>query len=139
MCDSCVDPSVINVPAGRIAVPFAVRNHVARAWRKLSDLKSVSRRSLHLEVLHRDDGISLLVPPLNMLESFRHLLQGITSVDDRLELSGRGKLRDESHSFQVVDRHAAPHLLPPGDTGPNGPKHIRQTHDAGKEDAFGLQ
>src|SRR5947209_8742686 len=138
MCDSSVDLSVTNVPAGRIAVPF-VRNYVARARRKLSDLKSVSRRSLHLEMRHRDDRISLLVAPLNMLESFRDLFQGITSVDDRLELSGRGKLRDESHSFQVVDGHAAPDLLPAGDTGPNGPKHISQTHDAGKKDALGLQ
>ena len=61
--------------------------------------ESVSRRLLHLELLHRDDYISLLVPPLNMLERFRDLLQGITSVDDRLELFGRGKLRDEKSFF----------------------------------------
>ena len=55
-------------------------------------------------MLYRDYDISLLVPLLNILESFRDLLQGITSVDDRLELPSRGKLCDEIHSLQVSCR-----------------------------------
>ena len=73
----------------RVITPF-LKNYVARARRKAPEVQasfgsqSVSLRLLHLEVLHRDDYISLLVPSLNMLESFRDLLQGITSVDDSL-------------------------------------------------------
>jgi len=58
-------------------------------------------------MLHGDHDISLLVALLNILESFRDLLQGITSVDDRLELPSRGEFYDESQSLQVFHRHIA--------------------------------
>jgi hypothetical protein len=90
-------------------------------------------------MLHRDYDISLLVPLLNILKGFRDLLQGITSVDDRLELPSRGKLCDEIHSLQVVYGHTALYFLTSGDGGPKDPNHVSQTHDAGKKDTFGLQ
>jgi hypothetical protein len=80
-----------------------------------------------------------LCPCSNILESFRDLLQGITSVDDRLELPSCGKFRDEIHSFQVFDGHTALCFLTPADGGPKHPNHVGQTHDAGKKETFGLQ
>ena len=53
---------------------------------------------------HRDHDISLLMPLLNVLERFRDLLQGIASVDDRLELPSRGKSYDEIQSLQCTQR-----------------------------------
>ena len=67
---------------------------------------------------HRDHDISLLVPLLNVLESFRGLLQGITSVDDRPELPSRGEFCDETHSLEVVDGHTTLDFLSTGDGGP---------------------
>src|SRR4051794_31702623 len=65
-----------------------------------------SRNWLGLTVMpHRNHNISLLVPLLNILESFRDLLQWITSVDNRLERSMRGELYNEIHSFQVLHGH----------------------------------
>src|SRR4029077_236969 len=47
-------------------------------------------------MLHCDHDIPLLVPLLDILESFLDALQRITSVDDRLELPSRGKFYDET-------------------------------------------
>jgi len=56
-----------------------------------------------------------------------------------LSFSAAASSAMKSHSFQVVDGHAALIFFPPGDRGPKGPKHISQIHDAGEEDALGLQ
>jgi len=62
---------------------------------------------------HRDHDITVLVPLLNVLERFRDLLQGITSVDDRFELSSRDKFCDEIRSFRIFRGPAALSFLPP--------------------------
>src|SRR6266853_6412981 len=88
---------------------------------------------------HRDHDISLLVPLLNVLEGFRGLLQGITSVDDRPELPSRGEFCDETHSLQVVDCHTTLDCLPTGDGGPKDPNDVGQLHDVLKEDTVRFQ
>src|SRR5882672_11014863 len=86
-----------------------------------------------------DHDVSLFVSLLNVLESFRDPLQGITSVDDRPELPGRDEFCDETHSLQVVDSHPALDLLSTSDGGPKGPHHVGQLHDALKEDTVRFQ
>src|SRR2546423_15292448 len=88
---------------------------------------------------HRDHDISLLVPPLHILESFRELLQWVTSVDDRPELPSGDEFCDETHSLQVVDSHPALYLLSTRDGGPKDPNDVRQLHDVFKEDTVGFQ
>src|SRR5690242_12000784 len=88
---------------------------------------------------HRDHDISLLVPLLYVLESFRGLLQGITSIDDRPELPSRGEFCDETHSLQVVNCHTGLDFLPTGDGGPEDPNDVDQLHDVLKKDTVGFQ
>src|SRR5438552_16692988 len=88
---------------------------------------------------HRDHDISLFVSLLNVLESLRGLLQGITSVDDRPELPSRGEFCDETHSLQVVDGHTTLDFLSTGDGGPKDPNDVGQLHDVLKKDTVGLQ
>ena len=88
---------------------------------------------------HRDHDISLLVPLLNVLESFRDPLQRIGSVDDRPEGPSRDEFCDETHSLQVVDSHPALDLLSTSDGGPKDPNDVGQLHDVLKEDTVGLQ
>src|SRR5258705_13801052 len=82
-----------------------------------------------LGMRYGDHDVSLLVSVLNVLESFRDPLQGITSVDDRPELPSRDELCDETHSLQVVDSHPALDLLSTGDGGPQDPNDVGQLHD----------
>src|SRR5882762_8781824 len=86
-----------------------------------------------------DHDVSLLVSLLNVLESFRDPLQGITSVDDRPELPSRDEFCDETHSLQVVDSHPALDLLSTSDGGPKDPKDVAQLHDVLKEDTTRFQ
>ena len=88
---------------------------------------------------HRDHDVSLLVSVLNVLESFRDPLQGITSVDDRPELPSRGEFCDDTHSLQVVDGHTTLDLLSTGDGRPKDPNDVGQLHDVLKKDTVGLQ
>ena len=88
---------------------------------------------------HRDHDISIFVPRLNVLERFRGVLQGITSVDDRPELQSRDEFCDETHSLQVVDSHSALDLLSTSDGGPKDPNDVGQLHDVLKEDPVGFQ
>src|SRR2546428_715486 len=88
---------------------------------------------------HCDHDISLLVPLLHILEGFRDSLQRVTSVDNRLECSSGGKVRDQPHSFLVSDGHAAGNLLSPGDGGPKGSNDVGQLHDVLKEDTLWFQ
>src|SRR6266404_7185517 len=90
-------------------------------------------------MLHRDHDISFLVPLLNIFESLRDLLQGITSVDDRFEFPSRGEFCDETHSLQVVDGHTTLDFLSAGDGGPNDPNDVGQLHDVLKKDTVGLE
>src|SRR5258708_32116700 len=90
-------------------------------------------------MLHRYHDISLLVPLLDILESFRDALQRITSVDDRLKLPSRGKFYGEIHSLEVFHGHTAFYFLTPSDGGPQDPNQVRQTHDVLKKDTSGLQ
>ena len=87
----------------------------------------------------RDHDISLLVPLLYVLESFRGLLQGITSIDDRPELPSRGEFCDETHSLQVVDGHTTPDFLSACEGCPKNPNDIGQLHDVLKKDTVGFQ
>ena len=87
---------------------------------------------------HRDHDISLLVPLLHILECFRDLLQGITSVDERIELPSRGKFCDEIHPRRVFQGHAALEFLGPGNGRPKHPNDVRETHDVLKKDTVGL-
>ncbi len=70
-----------------------------------------------------------------MLESFRDLLQGITSVGDRLEFSGRGKFCNESRRLQVVDGHAVGGFETDG-VGAEGPYAFDEFGDVVGEEAF---
>jgi len=90
-------------------------------------------------MLDRDHDISLLVPLLNILESFGDLLQGITSVDDRFECPSGGKFCDQPHAFLVSDGHTALDFLSPGDGGPKSPNDVAQLHDVLKEDTVRFQ
>src|SRR3979490_2901115 len=87
----------------------------------------------------RDHDTSLLVPLLNVLESFRDPLQRIGSVDDRPEVPSRDEFCDETHSLQIVDSHPALDLLSASDGGPKDPNDVGQLHDVLKEDTVGLQ
>src|SRR5258708_21471664 len=86
-----------------------------------------------------DYDIALLVPSLHILESFRDLLQRVTSVDDRSECAIGGKFCDQPHAFLVSDRHTALDFLSPRDGGPKGPNDVAQFHDVLKEDTVRCQ
>ena len=66
-------------------------------------------------------------------------MANVARCGNGLELSSGGKLRNESHPLRVVNCHTTPHFLSPDDGGPEAPCHVRQTHDAGKENALGLK
>src|SRR2546423_4385591 len=88
---------------------------------------------------HRDHDISLLVSFLDVLESFRDPLQGITSVDDRPELPSRDQFCDDTHSLQVVDSHPSLDLLSTSDGSPKDPNDVGQLHDVLKENTVRFQ
>src|SRR5688500_2402673 len=98
-----------------------------------------SREVFVLRMRHRDHDISLLVALLHVRERIRDPLQGVTSIDDWLQLSSCGKLSDEIHSRHVFHGHASLESLTSLDGGPKYSTHVGQAHDVLKKHALRLQ
>ena len=72
-------------------------------------------------MLHGDDDIAPFVASFHILERLGDLLQGIASIDNRLERARLGKFRDDVQSFQIVIRNTmSVRLMMHGRKAPSG-------------------
>src|SRR5688500_5251879 len=90
----------------------------SNAVTRVKDLLPFEQPYFVLRMRQRDHDISLLVALLHVRERFRDPFQGVTSVNDGLQLSSCGKLSDEIHSRRVFHGHAPLEFLSSLDGGP---------------------